>query len=515
MDIEKKSLFHKFHAPEMLPSEIASKPTVLLLGQYSVGKSTFIKHLIGREYPGMHIGPEPTTDRFIATVYGENEKVIKGNALTGVIELPFSGLSTFGSGFLNKFEGAVLPAEILKDINIIDTPGVLSGEKQRVSRGYDFSKVSKWFAERSDLILLLFDAHKLDISDEFKLVMEELHPHEDKVRCVLNKADGLESTESLMRVYGALLWSMGKIFRGAEVTRIYVGSFKDEPIKNEEQFGSLFKKDKESLMLQLKELPQMCCMRKVNEMVKRIRLCVVHCCVLGHLRSKMPLMWGGEAVQANLIKNLDTVFDEVKAKYYLSEGDFPKIDEFRGVLQRMDFYTFPPIDRNQLNCLQEMLSTDVPRIISYVSGVPPGEGGIRGADKQSGGLNIFSFEEDDESKEKNKQHISAAQSQQVMLSIIGILVVLIACIVASVLDDHRTVHMMARSVVSFLDATLEKLQGPAAATATNSGINDATIRSAAEPVREAVQQVVIEPVARAVQEPVRQAVQQVVVDPVV
>ena len=35
-------------------------------------------------------------------------------------------------------------------------------------------------------------------------------------------------SESLMRVYGALLWSMGRIFKGAEVSRIYVGSFRDE-----------------------------------------------------------------------------------------------------------------------------------------------------------------------------------------------------------------------------------------------------------------------------------------------
>lgn len=200
LDIEKKTLFHKFHFPEMLSSEISSKPTVLLLGQYSVGKTTFIKHLIGANYPGMHIGPEPTTDRFIACIHGENERVIKGNALTGVSDLPFSGLSMFGSGFLNKFEAAVVNSSFLRNVNIIDTPGVLSGEKQRVSRGYDFAQVSKWFAERSDLVLLLFDAHKLDISDEFKSVMEALHPHEDKVRCVLNKCDSLDSPESLMRV---------------------------------------------------------------------------------------------------------------------------------------------------------------------------------------------------------------------------------------------------------------------------------------------------------------------------
>lgn len=37
----------------------------MLLGQYSVGKSTFIKYLLEGEYPGAHIGPEPTTDRFM------------------------------------------------------------------------------------------------------------------------------------------------------------------------------------------------------------------------------------------------------------------------------------------------------------------------------------------------------------------------------------------------------------------------------------------------------------------
>jgi EH domain-containing protein 1 len=50
---------------------------------------------------------------------------------------------------------------------------VLSGEKQRVERAYDFIQVCGWFAARCDLILLLFDPYKLDISDEFKAVRLE------------------------------------------------------------------------------------------------------------------------------------------------------------------------------------------------------------------------------------------------------------------------------------------------------------------------------------------------------
>lgn len=72
--------------------------------------------------------------------------------------------------------------------------GVLSGEKQRVARGYDFVNVCHWFAERADLILLLFDAHKLDISDEFKAVIERLKGQDDKIRVILNKADQASSS---------------------------------------------------------------------------------------------------------------------------------------------------------------------------------------------------------------------------------------------------------------------------------------------------------------------------------
>ena len=80
------------------------------------------------------------------------------------------GLSQYGNGFLAKFEGASCPNKLLEEITLVDTPGVLSGEKQRIERTYNFIDVCGWFAARCDLILLLFDPHKLDISDEFKQV---------------------------------------------------------------------------------------------------------------------------------------------------------------------------------------------------------------------------------------------------------------------------------------------------------------------------------------------------------
>lgn len=115
-----------------------------------------------------------------------------------------------GNNFLNRLSASLLPNPVLQHITLIDTPGILSGEKQRVNRGYNFSKVIEWFAERVDRIVLLFDAHKLDISDEFKTVIECLAGYEDKIRIVLNKADMIDA-QQLMRVYGALMWSLGKV----------------------------------------------------------------------------------------------------------------------------------------------------------------------------------------------------------------------------------------------------------------------------------------------------------------
>ncbi len=47
-------------------------------------------------------------------------------------------------------------------------------------------------------------------------MIQSLKGHDDKVRVVLNKADQVDM-QQLMRVYGALMWSLGKVFKSPEV----------------------------------------------------------------------------------------------------------------------------------------------------------------------------------------------------------------------------------------------------------------------------------------------------------
>ena len=268
------------------------------------------------------------------------ERITPGNTLAVQPDKPYTGLSAFGTGFLSKFQArpawmrprprtapppppqnklladaptrtwshnrshnpqaSSCPAKLLEEISIVDTPGVLSGEKQRIERSYNFIEVCEWFAARCDVILLLFDPHKLDISDEFKSVISTLKGHDDKarpgmggrvgggdggvaasacsssiarargapqVRVILNKADQVDA-QQLMRVYGALMWSLGKVFNTPEVVKVYVGSFNagGAPPAVVNPLGAmLFEKEQADLLADLYAIPTRSCDRKARQ----------------------------------------------------------------------------------------------------------------------------------------------------------------------------------------------------------------------------------------------------------
>eukprot|EP00658_Telonema_sp_P-2_P025755 TRINITY_DN2037_c0_g3_i1.p1 TRINITY_DN2037_c0_g3~~TRINITY_DN2037_c0_g3_i1.p1 ORF type:complete len:584 (+),score=181.56 TRINITY_DN2037_c0_g3_i1:204-1955(+) len=369
--LEETYRFPDFHSPILTEGEIGAKPMVMLMGQYSVGKTTFIRHLLERDFPGSRIGPEPTTDRFMALMHHHEERTIPGNALALEANAPFRSLSMFGTNFLCKFEASCLPSPILEKITFIDTPGVLSGEKQRIGRQYDFSQVTEWFAERSDRILLLFDAHKLDISDEFKQSIDALHGNDDKIRVVLNKADSVDQNQ-LMRVYGALMWSLGKVVGTPEVLRVYIGSFWDEPL-NEKGLANrdLFAQEKKDLIDDLKSLPRNSALRKINELVKRTRTAKVHALIIGHLRHEMPSMWGKEKKQKELIDGIVGEFRKIQVQHNLPSGDFPNVERFRLKLEHIgcSFSDFPKLKDKYITKVMEALEVDIPNLLKQIPGM--------------------------------------------------------------------------------------------------------------------------------------------------
>lgn len=362
LPVEKRYKYDYFYeSPFMSDAEFDSKPQVMLIGQYSVGKTSFIRYLLGRDFPGQRIGPEPTTDRFTVLINGPEERVIPGNALSVHPELPYRGLERFGVSFLSRFEGSQMPSSVLRSVTLVDTPGILSGEKQRVNRGYDFNKVTGWFAERADLILVLFDAHKLDISDELKGAIDSLKGNEDKIRCVLNKADQIDR-QQLMRVYGALLWSLGKTMSSPEVARVYVGSFWQEPLKTMDN-TDLFEMEEKDLMKDLAILPRQSAVRKINELVKRIRKVKTLAYIIAHLKQQMPSLMGKEKKQNKLIADLPNVFRNILKKYSLAPGDFPDITSFSSKLRDTKFSEFHSLSQKQIDGLDDILNKDIPSLM--------------------------------------------------------------------------------------------------------------------------------------------------------
>ncbi|XP_022594357.1 EH domain-containing protein 2-like isoform X1 [Seriola lalandi dorsalis] len=359
--------FHDFHSPSLEDADFDNKPMVLVVGQYSTGKTTFIKYLLEQDIPGSRVGPEPTTDCFTAVMHGEVEGVIPGNALIVDPNKPFRKLNPFGNTFLNRFQCAQMPNQVLESISIIDSPGILSGAKQRVSRGeggskgYDFPAVLRWFAERVDRIILLFDAHKLEISDEFSEAIGALKGNEDKLRVVLNKAD-MVGTQQLMRVYGALMWSLGKVFGTPEVLRVYIGSFWSEPLMVTDN-RKLFELEEEDLFADIQNLPRNAALRKLNDLVKRARLVRVHAHIISYLKQEMPSVFRKDNKKKNLIYQLPVIFSKIQLQHNISAGDFPDCAKMQEQLMVHDFTKFKTLKPNLMAALDELLSADIAKLM--------------------------------------------------------------------------------------------------------------------------------------------------------
>ena len=142
---------------------------LVVCGEYNAGKSTFVNALLGA-----HVMPEgvtPTTDRITIVSYGRNEKVVEE------------------SGFVARRE---YPAEILRDLALVDTPGTNAVIRQH-------QELTEGFIPRADLVLFATSADR-PFTESERRFMELIRSWGKKVVIVVNKIDilGPEEREKVL-----------------------------------------------------------------------------------------------------------------------------------------------------------------------------------------------------------------------------------------------------------------------------------------------------------------------------
>jgi EH domain-containing protein 1 len=202
------------------------KSLVLIIGNYSSGKSTFINEFVGREV--QRTGQAPTDDSFtILSASAEpegTENDIPGATLVNDDRLPFATLRQFGSNLLSHLQLKKVETVLLKELAIIDTPGMLDSVTEK-DRGYDYLGVIGELARLADLIILMFDPHKAGtIKETYQAIRSTLPAATDQDRTlfVLNRIDECDNVKDLVRSYGTLCWNLSQMTGRKDMPRIYL-----------------------------------------------------------------------------------------------------------------------------------------------------------------------------------------------------------------------------------------------------------------------------------------------------
>ncbi|MBF0453179.1 MAG: dynamin family protein, partial [Candidatus Magnetomorum sp.] len=203
-----------------LETNIKWRPLVLVIGNYSSGKSTLINEFLGGNI--QTTGQAPTDDSFTVITYDDSVPEQKpshtteerdGKFLLNDPDYPFESLKKHGQRFASHFRLKKVNSPFLKHLAIIDTPGMHDSISEQ-DRGYNYQQVIGDLAEIADLILVLFDPHKAGTVQEAHTSLRDTLPSktfEDRVLFVLNRIDECTTLMDLLRVYGTLCWNLSQM----------------------------------------------------------------------------------------------------------------------------------------------------------------------------------------------------------------------------------------------------------------------------------------------------------------
>ncbi|KAF0881266.1 SRCA protein, partial [Crocuta crocuta] len=345
--LEQSYKYNELRQHEITDGEITSKPMVLFLGPWSVGKSTMINYLLGLENTRyqLYTGAEPTTSEFTVLMHGPKLKTIEGIVMAADSARSFSPLEKFGQNFLEKLIGIEVPHKLLERVTFVDTPGIIENRKQQ-ERGYPFNDVCQWFIDRADLIFVVFDPTKLDVGLELEMLFRQLKGRESQIRIILNKADNL-ATQMLMRVYGALFWSLAPLINVTEPPRVYVSSFWPQDYKPDTH-RDLFLKEEISLLEDLNQVIENRLENKIAFIRQHAIRVRIHALLVDRYlqtyKEKMTFFSDGELVFKDIVEDPDKfyIFKTILAKTNVSKFDLPNREAYK------DFFGINPISSFKL-----------------------------------------------------------------------------------------------------------------------------------------------------------------------
>lgn len=173
------------------------KISVMIIGNHSAGKSSFINWYVGEHV--MKTGVAIETRGFSFVTSGRKRETLTGAATLHY----FDYLEDFG-----KFKGIMhnLFTEVTtsKDknfscVDFVDTPGLVDGDMQ-----YPFNVEDSiiWMADHADLILVFFDPIGQATCKRTLSVVQRLNdgPHLEKIHYYMSKADAVEQEHDRQRV---------------------------------------------------------------------------------------------------------------------------------------------------------------------------------------------------------------------------------------------------------------------------------------------------------------------------
>ena len=142
---------------------------LVVVGEFNSGKSAFINALLGQ--PVLEEGVTPTTTRINLLKHGPTTERTIAESYIDIITAPM---------------------ELLREINIVDTPGTNAIQREHEA-------ITQEFVPRSDMVLFVTSADR-PFTESERVFLQRIRDWGKKVVVVVNKIDILETPEDVARI---------------------------------------------------------------------------------------------------------------------------------------------------------------------------------------------------------------------------------------------------------------------------------------------------------------------------